>query len=117
MHVRRGQQRDAMGRISIQVDASNIALFGIAKTTFMSLEEEVRPIRVVGVVNIVGRQEKIGGLIRLCLRSLDVMRGGLDVPWRWEHGPVTIVTVEQEVHIAVFERRRTLRDHYFGQLG
>src|SRR5262245_24041467 len=117
MHVRRGQQRDAMGRISIQVDASNIAFFWSAKTTFMSLEEEVRPIMILWVVTILSRQDKIGVLIRLCLRSLDVMRGGLDVPWRWEHGPVTIVTVEQEVHIAIFERSRTLRDHHFGQLG
>src|SRR5262245_20686982 len=97
-----------MGPVSIQVNTRNITLFRIANAALMALEEKGRPIIVLRVGTILSRQDEIGILIRLCLRSLDVMTGRLDVPWRWKHEAITIVAVEREVRGAVFERCRAL---------
>src|SRR5215813_1605716 len=108
IHVCRGQQRDAMGSVSIQVDASNIALFGSAKATFMALEEEMRPIIVAWVGSVLSREDQVGILIGLGLRGLHIMARRLDVAWRWHHGSVTIIAIKGDVGGAIFQSCRAL---------
>jgi hypothetical protein len=67
--------------ISIEINTRNIALFGVANATFMALEEEVRTVIVLRVSTILPHQDEIGVFIRLGFRGLNVMTGGLDVPW------------------------------------
>src|SRR2546421_4317375 len=92
-----------MGPISIQVDTSNIALFGIAYATFMALEEEMRLIIVVWVEAVLAREDQVGILIGLGLRGLNIMARSLDILWRWHHGSVTIIAIKGEVGGAIFQ--------------
>src|SRR5262245_21164503 len=106
-----------MGPISVQVDASNIALFGTARATFMALEEEMCPIIVVGVEAVLSSEVQVGILIGFGLRGLHIMARRLDVTWRWHHGSVTIIAIQGEGVGAIFQQYGALGNDKLPQLG